>query len=64
MYNCARLATLFDTYQRAVERGEHQPHCPPPTAAPGMELQGLPGHDSGLPPPFQARTHLCHQRRN
>lgn len=25
MYNCARLATLFDTYQRAVEQGE----CPP-----------------------------------
>lgn len=25
MYNCARLATLFDTYQRAVERGEHWP---------------------------------------
>uniref|UniRef100_A0A8C2U2B7 DALR anticodon binding domain containing 3 n=1 Tax=Coturnix japonica TaxID=93934 RepID=A0A8C2U2B7_COTJA len=23
MYNCARLATLFDTYQRAVEQGEH-----------------------------------------
>uniref|UniRef100_A0A8B9M7X5 DALR anticodon binding domain containing 3 n=1 Tax=Accipiter nisus TaxID=211598 RepID=A0A8B9M7X5_9AVES len=23
MYNCARLATLFDTYQRAVERGTY-----------------------------------------
>ncbi|NXY76898.1 DALD3 protein, partial [Glareola pratincola] len=31
MYNCARLATLFDTYQRAVERGEHQSHHPPLT---------------------------------
>ena len=29
MYNCARLATLFATYQQAVERGEHQPRDPP-----------------------------------
>lgn len=29
MYNCARLATLFDTYHRAVEQGEHQPLHPP-----------------------------------
>ncbi|XP_052631562.1 LOW QUALITY PROTEIN: DALR anticodon-binding domain-containing protein 3 [Harpia harpyja] len=28
MYNCARLATLFDTYQRAVERGTY-PALPP-----------------------------------
>ncbi|NXP48322.1 DALD3 protein, partial [Heliornis fulica] len=28
MYNCARLATLFDTYQRAVEQGTYPP--PPP----------------------------------
>ncbi|KGL99270.1 DALR anticodon-binding domain-containing protein 3, partial [Charadrius vociferus] len=28
MYNCARLATLFDTYQRAVERGTY-PSLPP-----------------------------------
>uniref|UniRef100_A0A8C8E765 DALR anticodon binding domain containing 3 n=1 Tax=Otus sunia TaxID=257818 RepID=A0A8C8E765_9STRI len=32
MYNCARLATLFDTYQRAVERGE--PQNPPLTPSP------------------------------
>uniref|UniRef100_A0A8B9QB26 DALR anticodon binding domain containing 3 n=1 Tax=Apteryx owenii TaxID=8824 RepID=A0A8B9QB26_APTOW len=39
MYNCARLATLFDTYQRAVERGEPQPNGPPPLAAtPGLLL--------------------------
>ncbi|XP_069721636.1 DALR anticodon-binding domain-containing protein 3 [Phaenicophaeus curvirostris] len=30
MYNCARLATLFDTYQRAVERGTYPP--PPPAS--------------------------------
>ncbi|XP_025908397.1 DALR anticodon-binding domain-containing protein 3 [Nothoprocta perdicaria] len=30
MYNCARLATLFDTYQRAVERGTY-PSLPPPS---------------------------------
>lgn len=41
MYNCARLATLFDTYQRAVERGECQPCDPPLTAAPGLFL--MPG---------------------
>nr|XP_013804077.1 PREDICTED: DALR anticodon-binding domain-containing protein 3 [Apteryx mantelli mantelli] len=29
MYNCARLATLFDTYQRAVERGTYPPLPPP-----------------------------------
>ncbi|KFV14384.1 DALR anticodon-binding domain-containing protein 3, partial [Pterocles gutturalis] len=29
MYNCARLATLFDTYQRAVERGMYPPLPPP-----------------------------------
>uniref|UniRef100_A0A8B9QE35 DALR anticodon binding domain containing 3 n=1 Tax=Apteryx owenii TaxID=8824 RepID=A0A8B9QE35_APTOW len=41
MYNCARLATLFDTYQRAVERGEPQPNGPPPLAAtPGLLLMG------------------------
>ncbi|XP_042747722.1 DALR anticodon-binding domain-containing protein 3 [Lagopus leucura] len=28
MYNCARLATLFDTYQRAVERGTYPPLPP------------------------------------
>ncbi|KAF1488663.1 DALR anticodon-binding domain-containing protein 3, partial [Pygoscelis antarcticus] len=28
MYNCARLATLFDTYQRAVERGTYPPLLP------------------------------------
>ncbi|XP_074459342.1 DALR anticodon-binding domain-containing protein 3 [Larus michahellis] len=28
MYNCARLATLFDTYQRAVERGTYPPRPP------------------------------------
>lgn len=28
MYNCARLATLFDTYQRAVEQGECLPCYP------------------------------------
>ncbi|NXS67119.1 DALD3 protein, partial [Pandion haliaetus] len=28
MYNCARLATLFDTYQRAVEQGTY-PALPP-----------------------------------
>ncbi|NXC75921.1 DALD3 protein, partial [Anhinga anhinga] len=28
MYNCARLATLFDTYQRAVERGMYPPLPP------------------------------------
>ena len=38
MYNCARLATLFDTYQQAVERGEHQPCDPPLTATPGLLL--------------------------
>lgn len=38
MYNCARLATLFDTYQRAVERGERQSHNPPLTATPGLFL--------------------------
>lgn len=38
MYNCARLATLFDTYQRAVERGEHQPHNRPVTPTPGLFL--------------------------
>ncbi|XP_021265672.1 DALR anticodon-binding domain-containing protein 3 isoform X2 [Numida meleagris] len=32
MYNCARLATLFDTYQRAVERGTYPP------LPPGSEL--------------------------
>lgn len=41
MYNCARLATLFDTYERAVERGEHQPHQPPQTATAGPLL--MPG---------------------
>ncbi|KAM6256463.1 DALR anticodon-binding domain-containing protein 3 isoform 2-T2 [Porphyrio hochstetteri] len=30
MYNCARLATLFDTYQRAVEQGTYPP--PPPAS--------------------------------
>uniref|UniRef100_A0A672UUC6 DALR anticodon binding domain containing 3 n=1 Tax=Strigops habroptila TaxID=2489341 RepID=A0A672UUC6_STRHB len=29
MYNCARLATLFDTFQRAVERGTYPPLPPP-----------------------------------
>ncbi|KAK2534656.1 Impdh2 [Columba livia] len=29
MYNCARLATLFDTYQRAVEQGTYPPLPPP-----------------------------------
>uniref|UniRef100_A0A8C3D7S3 Uncharacterized protein n=1 Tax=Corvus moneduloides TaxID=1196302 RepID=A0A8C3D7S3_CORMO len=33
MYNCARLATLFNTFQRAVERGEHQPHHSPLTSS-------------------------------
>ncbi|NXC62783.1 DALD3 protein, partial [Aleadryas rufinucha] len=28
MYNCARLATLFDTFQRAVERGTYPPLPP------------------------------------
>ncbi|NXF32097.1 DALD3 protein, partial [Nyctibius bracteatus] len=28
MYNCARLATLFDTYQQAVERGTYPPLPP------------------------------------
>ncbi|XP_065498810.1 DALR anticodon-binding domain-containing protein 3 [Caloenas nicobarica] len=28
MYNCARLATLFDTYQRAVEQGTYPPLPP------------------------------------
>ncbi|NXI94163.1 DALD3 protein, partial [Psophia crepitans] len=28
MYNCARLATLFDTYHRAVERGTYPPLPP------------------------------------
>ncbi|XP_010177939.1 PREDICTED: DALR anticodon-binding domain-containing protein 3, partial [Mesitornis unicolor] len=28
MYNCARLATLFGTYQRAVERGTYPPLPP------------------------------------
>uniref|UniRef100_G1N8T4 DALR anticodon binding domain containing 3 n=1 Tax=Meleagris gallopavo TaxID=9103 RepID=G1N8T4_MELGA len=28
MYNCARLATLFDSYQRAVERGTYPPLPP------------------------------------
>ncbi|NXH13591.1 DALD3 protein, partial [Bucco capensis] len=28
MYNCARLATLFDTYQRAVEQGMYPPLPP------------------------------------
>ncbi|KAM9374789.1 DALR anticodon-binding domain-containing protein 3 [Phaethornis superciliosus] len=28
MYNCARLATLFDTYQRAVEQGVYPPLPP------------------------------------
>ncbi|NXT59169.1 DALD3 protein, partial [Pluvianellus socialis] len=28
MYNCARLATLFDTYQRAVEKGTYPPLPP------------------------------------
>lgn len=35
MYNCARLATLFSTFQRAVEQGEHQPQHPPLTATAG-----------------------------
>ncbi|NWR62237.1 DALD3 protein, partial [Bucorvus abyssinicus] len=30
MYNCARLATLFDTYERAVERGMYPPLPPAP----------------------------------
>uniref|UniRef100_A0A8V5H310 Uncharacterized protein n=1 Tax=Melopsittacus undulatus TaxID=13146 RepID=A0A8V5H310_MELUD len=29
MYNCARLATLFDTFQRAVEQGTYPPLPPP-----------------------------------
>ncbi|KAM8799578.1 DALR anticodon-binding domain-containing protein 3 [Eudromia elegans] len=29
MYNCARLATLFNTYERAVERGTYPPLPPP-----------------------------------
>lgn len=33
MYNCARLATLFNAFQRAVEQGEHQPHLGPLTAS-------------------------------
>ncbi|XP_010122064.1 PREDICTED: DALR anticodon-binding domain-containing protein 3, partial [Chlamydotis macqueenii] len=28
MYNCARLATLFDTYERAVQRGTYPPLPP------------------------------------
>uniref|UniRef100_A0A8B9SGF9 DALR anticodon binding domain containing 3 n=1 Tax=Anas platyrhynchos TaxID=8839 RepID=A0A8B9SGF9_ANAPL len=31
MYNCARLATLFDTYQRAVEQGTYPPLPPAST---------------------------------
>uniref|UniRef100_A0A8C5TKM5 DALR anticodon binding domain containing 3 n=1 Tax=Malurus cyaneus samueli TaxID=2593467 RepID=A0A8C5TKM5_9PASS len=34
MYNCARLATLFDSFERAVEQGEHQLHHHPLTATP------------------------------
>ncbi|XP_010129941.1 PREDICTED: DALR anticodon-binding domain-containing protein 3, partial [Buceros rhinoceros silvestris] len=30
MYNCARLATLFDTYEQAVERGTYPPLPPAP----------------------------------
>lgn len=41
MYNCARLATLFDTYQRAVEQGERQPLHPP--LSPSMLLSAAPG---------------------
>ncbi|KAM8995327.1 DALR anticodon-binding domain-containing protein 3 [Ara ararauna] len=29
MYNCARLATLFDTFQQAVEQGTYPPLPPP-----------------------------------
>ncbi|KAI1234518.1 hypothetical protein IHE44_0003573 [Lamprotornis superbus] len=39
MYNCARLATLFNAFQQAVKQGEHQPHHPP--RRPLLEPQGL-----------------------
>ncbi|NXU07253.1 DALD3 protein, partial [Buphagus erythrorhynchus] len=38
MYNCARLATLFNAFQQAVEQGEHQPHH---ARQPLLEPQGL-----------------------
>lgn len=53
MYNCARLATLFGTYQQAVERGEHQAYAPlltehSWTVPHAWSHRGFSGHNSSL----------------
>lgn len=76
MYNCARLATLFNAFQQAVEQGEHQPHHPLPQ--PLLEPQGLlraqqspcfPGTYPPLPPVSELnfsclREEVSAERRN
>lgn len=66
MYNCVRLATLFDTFQQAVEQGEHhlQPSWPLRGCSSCLEPQGFFRHNSSFPSPFQACTHLCHHPKS